>query len=708
MSSKMYTFVKVLLNLLYFSGLVLLCQRGVKAVDLTACEGETAQLTCDLTSQVIACDSDTASLHCDQGGIKVISANYGRTSSATCSSGKPANQISNIQCTQSSSLSVLASRCDGQKDCSIPANSTVFGDPCGGTYKYLNVSYICIPPSAIIETRTVCEAGTITICCNHWFIKMLSANYGRTNSETCSTGRPANQTSNVQCIRSSTLSVLAAQCDGTHACPISASHKIFGDPCGGTYKYLNVSYICHPNNQFIKVSAANYGRTNGVTCSTGKPADQISNVQCTQSSTLSVLTTQCDGQTNCSVLANSTVFGDPCAETYKYLNVSYTCGPGNSLLPGLVEVDKTDIIIILPASNSQSSCQLIYSRTKPDLVKLSYFILFSIINFWTVNMQQGRMSLIFWLVLLCQCGVKAVDLTACEGETAQLTCDLTSQVIACDSDTASLHCDQGRIKVISANYGRTSSATCSSGKPANQISNVQCTQSSSLSVLASRCDGRKDCSIPANSTVFGDPCGGTCKYLNVSYICIPSSAIIQKRTVCEAGTINISCNNRFIKMLSANYGRTNRVTCSSGIPGQTSNVQCIQNSTLSVLANRCDGTHACPISASHSIFGDPCGGTYKYLNVSYICHPNNQFIKVSAANYGRTNSTTCSTGKPADQISNVQCSQSSSLSVLTTQCNGQNDCSVLANSTVFGDPCAETYKYLNVSYTCGPDPATQK
>ncbi|XP_073730924.1 L-rhamnose-binding lectin CSL3-like [Misgurnus anguillicaudatus] len=315
----------------------------------------------------------------------------------------------------------------------------------------------------------------------------------------------------------------------------------------------------------------------------------------------------------------------------------------------------------------------------------------------------------WWFVVLCgvSLGVKAVDLTACEGETAKFTCDLTSQVIACDSDTASLHCDQGRIKVISANCGRTNSATCSSGKPANQISNIQCTQSSSLNVLASRCDGRKDCSIPANSTVFGDPCGGTCKYLNVSYICIPSSAIIQKRIVCEAGTISISCNNRFIKMLSANYGRTNSATCSTDRPAdQVSNVKCILSSTLGVLANGCDGAHVCSISASHTIFGDPCGGTYKYLNVSYICHPNNQFIKVSAANYGRTNITTCSTGKPADQISNVQCFQNSTLSVLTTQCNGKSDCSVLANSTVFGDPCAETYKYLNVSYTCGPDPAT--
>ncbi|XP_073730926.1 L-rhamnose-binding lectin CSL3-like [Misgurnus anguillicaudatus] len=318
-------------------------------------------------------------------------------------------------------------------------------------------------------------------------------------------------------------------------------------------------------------------------------------------------------------------------------------------------------------------------------------------------MQQGRMSFIFLLVLLCQCGVKAVVLTTCEGDTARLTCGLTSQVITCESDTASLHCDQGHIKVLSANYGRTNSATCSSGKPANQISNVQCTQSSSLSVLSSQCDGQKDCSISASNSVFGDPCVGTYKYLDVSYICIPSGATIKKQSSCEGSTISINCNNRFIKVVSANYGRTNRATCSTGRPAnQISNVHCIQSSSLSVLAAQCNGKQACSVSTSNTVFGDPCVGTYKYLNVSYICHQNNQFITVSAANYGRTNSVTCSTGRPANQLSNVHCSQSSTLSVLNTQCNGKQDCSIPATNSVFGDPCVGTYKYLDVSYTCGP------
>nr|XP_055045391.1 L-rhamnose-binding lectin CSL2-like isoform X2 [Misgurnus anguillicaudatus] len=106
-------------------------------------------------------------------------------------------------------------------------------------------------------------------------------------------------------------------------------------------------------------------------------------------------------------------------------------------------------------------------------------------------MEGGSIALSIFYSLKEKCFIQRFKLKA-----------LTSEVIAYDSDTASLHCDQGRIKVLSANYGRTNSATCSSGKPANQISNIRCTQSLSLNVLASRCDGRKNCSIPASSTVF--------------------------------------------------------------------------------------------------------------------------------------------------------------------------------------------------------------
>ena len=44
----------------------------------------------------------------------------------------------------SSSLNVVEGSCKGKKTCTVPANNNVFGDPCGGTYKYLEVSWKCV------------------------------------------------------------------------------------------------------------------------------------------------------------------------------------------------------------------------------------------------------------------------------------------------------------------------------------------------------------------------------------------------------------------------------------------------------------------------------------------------------------------------------------------------------------------------------------
>ncbi|KAI7794324.1 putative L-rhamnose-binding lectin CSL2, partial [Triplophysa rosa] len=115
--------------------------------------------------------------------------------------------------------------------------------------------------------------------------------------------------------------------------------------------------------------------------------------------------------------------------------------------------------------------------------------------------------------------VKAKDLIACEGETAKPTCA------------------KGTIKVLSANYGRTDKTACSTGRPANQLSNVQCRQSTSLSVVAKQCDGKQDCSIPATNKVFSDPCVGTYKYLNVSYTCSQGKTVI----ICQDKSSDISC-----------------------------------------------------------------------------------------------------------------------------------------------------------------------
>uniref|UniRef100_A0A3B5M270 SUEL-type lectin domain-containing protein n=1 Tax=Xiphophorus couchianus TaxID=32473 RepID=A0A3B5M270_9TELE len=73
--------------------------------------------------------------------ISVTSATYGRRDQKTCIAGRPTNQITNVQCSRSSDS--VGQSCNGKQSCSITAANSVFGDPCAGTYKYLEVEYKC-------------------------------------------------------------------------------------------------------------------------------------------------------------------------------------------------------------------------------------------------------------------------------------------------------------------------------------------------------------------------------------------------------------------------------------------------------------------------------------------------------------------------------------------------------------------------------------
>src|SRR4029434_793259 len=41
----------------------------------------------------------------------------------------------------------IFTRCNGMSSCAVPVTNSVFPDPCRGTYKYLDVSFTCLPAS---------------------------------------------------------------------------------------------------------------------------------------------------------------------------------------------------------------------------------------------------------------------------------------------------------------------------------------------------------------------------------------------------------------------------------------------------------------------------------------------------------------------------------------------------------------------------------
>ena len=139
--------------------------------------------------------------------------------------------------------------------------------------------------------------------------------------------------------------------------------------------------------------------------------------------------------------------------------------------------------------------------------------------------------------------------------------------------------------------------------------------SGALDILKSRCDGKRACEQSVHIIELSDPCWGTYKYLQTSHECLPSIHLI----TCENSIAHLDCDyGRVISVNNAYYGRSDVTTCShQRFFFQLLNTDC--STPTSIVAERCNGRNSCTIAASNSVFGDPCFGTVKYLEVAYVC-----------------------------------------------------------------------------------------
>uniref|UniRef100_A0A4W5QCE8 SUEL-type lectin domain-containing protein n=1 Tax=Hucho hucho TaxID=62062 RepID=A0A4W5QCE8_9TELE len=221
------------------------------------CEVETSGSVCDLcnpayltyifldvtygcleSKKVTTCESaGVVHLECGDGVVFLQKALYGRTDSQTCSQGRPPSQLTNTKCSQEGTLALWSQRCDGKQTCEVNMRVNQISDPCPGIYKYLDVTYICLPA----KTSITCEYSTSSLDCGKGVIKVFHANYGRRDDSTCSAGR--HELSNQNCLQPKTLDVVKQWCEGKSQCTVGLD-PVFGDPCQGTYKYLEVSYTC--------------------------------------------------------------------------------------------------------------------------------------------------------------------------------------------------------------------------------------------------------------------------------------------------------------------------------------------------------------------------------------------------------------------------------------------------------------------------------
>lgn len=69
-------------------------------------------------------------------------------------------------------------------------------------------------------------------------------------------------------------------------------------------------------------------------------------------------------------------------------------------------------------------------------------------------------------------------------------------------------------------------------------------------------------------------------------------------------------------MIRENYGRLSTGVCYSE---PTANINCVSKNTTDIIRNECANKQSCSVLALDSVFGDPCPGTHKYLEVEYKC-----------------------------------------------------------------------------------------
>merc|ERR1712002_176235 len=101
---------------------------------------------------------------------------------------------------------------------------------------------------------------------------------------------------------------------------------------------------------------------------------------------------------------------------------------------------------------------------------------------------------------------------------------------------------------------------------------------------------------------------------------LPSQESIHRARACEhasADGIGLLCPiGQTIHILDGFYGR---MTGNEVCPGNVSNQKCRGEGDLALIKEACQYKDFCSLTARNSVFGDPCYGTNKYLEVLWIC-----------------------------------------------------------------------------------------
>nr|XP_046261627.1 protein eva-1 homolog C isoform X2 [Scatophagus argus] len=162
--------------------------------------------------------------------------------------------------------------------------------------------------------------------------------------------------------------------------------------------------------------------------------------------------------------------------------------------------------------------------------------------------------------------------------------------------------------------------------------------------------------------------------------------------------------------------------CAHDSRGRLQKSECVFSPLQKVLSE-CQDRQSCHIPVFSPVFGrDPCPLTTKYLLVSYKCRPehhrtrlvcenerlrlmckNETVLTIYSATFGHLLHGSPYCPQEPGSHTDMECLSPSALRKVSRRCHGRSNCSVMADTQTFGDPCFPgTRKHLRVSFTCVP------
>ncbi|XP_061173301.1 zonadhesin-like [Saccostrea echinata] len=132
------------------------------------------------STKLIVCERSKRKISCPKGSrLRILAANYGRSSRSICR-----GKIRTLRCASKNALAKVRGHCDGKQSCELYASNTVFGDPCKGTFKYLDFTYSCqATPSKPLRTSV---PKTVTVKTPNSYNYQFLTKYGITAKDrTC-------------------------------------------------------------------------------------------------------------------------------------------------------------------------------------------------------------------------------------------------------------------------------------------------------------------------------------------------------------------------------------------------------------------------------------------------------------------------------------------------------------------------------------------